>query len=204
MKTWGSAAAVIAALRDDAAAEIERLERESAIALERMRSASAATVIPADGERLAAAQRTIADLEMDEDWQDVVAAAADRDAWISAVAARARRAIADAPDAVAWTAAMAADAIRQLPAPDCILTVPAALRPYLDDGWRAALSTATGKTIVIEDGPFAAGCLARTADGRVSFDNRTEAREARTLAQWQASVADLYERAVSEATVETP
>jgi ParB-like chromosome segregation protein Spo0J len=205
MRTWGSAAAVIAAVRDDAAAEGERLERAADAALAALRSAAVpAPDVPDAAPRVASARRAAAELLADEDWQDTVDAAADRDAWIAAVAQQGRRAFATAPDALAWTAALAGEAVRQLPGSACVVTVPAGLSPAPDDAWRLALEASTGRQITLERGPFPAGCIARTPDARVTFDNRLEAREERMRTEWRAALARIYETAVADANVLEP
>jgi vacuolar-type H+-ATPase subunit E/Vma4 len=205
MKAWGSSASVIAALGDDAAAEVERLERDAAAALERLRASPApGGGGPDPAPRLAAARRAAADLEADEDWQDIVAAAADRDAWIASIVDQGRRAIAGAPDVLAWTAALAEDAARALPGSDCIVSVPAAVLPQIDDAWRGGVERRSGKRVTLEAAPFAAGCMARTPDGRITFDNRLDAREARTLPQWRAALARTYESAVEDMALREP
>lgn len=205
MKTWGSAAAVIAAVRDDAAVEGEHLERAADAAVAALGSAAVASAEgPDPASRLASARRTAAELLADEDWQDTVDAAADRDAWIASVAQQGRRAFATAPDALTWTAALAREAVRQLPGSACVVTVPAGLSPAPDEAWRLALEASTGRQIALEHGPFPAGCLARTPDARVTFDNRLEAREDRMRTRWRAALARIYEMAVADADVLEP
>lgn len=205
MRAWGSAAAVIAALRDDAAAAVERLEREADAALTALRAAAGTPPdAPDPAPRIAAARRTVADLEADQDWQDAVDAAADREAWIGSIVQQGRRGLAAAPDALAWTAALAREAVRSLPGAVCVVTVPASLIPAPDESWRLALEKATGKPITLELGPLSAGCTARTPDGRVTFDNRIDAREARTLTEWRAALARIYEAAIAQAAVMEP
>jgi hypothetical protein len=205
VKTWGSAASVIAALRDDAAAEMARLERESDAAVARAGALPAPAGPAAPSPRVPAARRAAADLLADEDWQDTIAAAEDREAWMAGVVARGRAAAAAAPDALAWTAALAREAIARLPGTACIVTVPEALVPAAADAaWRGALERSAGRAITIEGGAFAAGCIARTTDGRVAFDNRAEAREARTATRWRAALARVYESAVADAAVPEP
>jgi vacuolar-type H+-ATPase subunit E/Vma4 len=205
MKAWGSAAAVIAAVRDDAAVEAERLERAADAALAALRRAAvAASDAPDLAPRVASARRAAAELLADEDWQDMVDAAADRDAWIASIAQQGRRAFATAPEALAWTAALACEAVRQLPGSACVVTVPAGLSPAPDEAWRLALEASTGRQITLERGPFPAGCVARTPDGRVTFDNRLEAREGRMRTRWRAALARIYEAAVADADVLEP
>jgi hypothetical protein len=187
----------MAALRDEAAAEIERLERESALALDGLRATATASTAPLDADaRLAAARHLAADTEADEDWQDVVAAATDRDAWIAEIVRRGRVAIATAPDVESWTAALAREAVEALPGDACVLILPASIASRFGDAWREALERQTRKRIVIEVGTIAAGCCARTSDGRVAFDNSLEARERRAQTAWRAELAKRYDAAV--------
>lgn len=200
MRAWGSAAAVIAALRDEAAADIERLEREAAAELEAIRAATGPVDAAPDAEaRLSAARRAAAEHEADEDWQDTVGVATDRDAWIGAIVQQGGRVLATAPDAASWTAALAREAVAALPGDACVLVIPAALAGALGDGWRVALEHATGTRVTVEPGPLSAGCVARTPDGRVTFDNSLEARQRRVHAAWRRALARLYDAATAEA-----
>jgi hypothetical protein len=199
MKSWGSAAAVVAAVRDDAAAECERLERETAAALEALARAAAVPAGEGGGraaERLDTARRTAADADAAEDWEDTVSTASDRDAWINAVAAEGRRAIATGPDAQAWLERMAREAAAELPGDACIVTVPAAQLAGAD-AWRTRVAADLKKTVRLEAGDVAAGCIARTLDGRVTFDNTVEARERRARTEWRTAVAHVYDEAIA-------
>ena len=121
------------------------------------------------------------------------------------VAQQGRRALAPRPDALAWTAALAREAVGQLPGSACIVTVPAGLSPAPDEAWRLALGSGDRQDRSRSSaGAFAAGCLARTPDGRVTFDNRIEAREERTRTEWRAALARIYETAVAAADVMEP
>jgi hypothetical protein len=199
MRVWGSADAVIAALRDDAAAERERLERESAAAIR----ALGQSVAPQDAgsaaestERLDRVRRALADADAAQEWDDAVAAASDRDAWIAEVASLGRRAIASAPDQCRLLQRLVREAVRELPGPDCVVAVPHALADAVER-WRAEVERDTGKRIAVETGAFAAGCVARTPDGRVTFDNTIEARERRANTAWRTAVAHVYDEAIA-------
>lgn len=198
MRTWGSAAAVIAALRDDAAAERERLERESATVMEASSADASAPKPEAEEEtgsdRMEAVRRANAEADAGEDWQDTVAAAADRDAWISAVAEAGRRALATAPDGQRRLERLTREAVCELPGDDCIVAVPAALVAGAEV-WRGQVERDTRKRLVLEPAAFAAGCIARTRDGRVAFDNTIEARERRSRTEWRTAIARLYDAA---------
>lgn len=202
MRAWGSADAVIAAVRDDAAAECERIERVSAQAIERLTEEARTRPTEIDGsERLAAVRRADADADAAEDWEDAVTAAADRDAWVEAIAEAGRQALTDATGAPAWLERLVRESVSHVPGPDCIVTVPHGLASVAA-GWRDAIERATGRRLVFEDGAFAAGCIARSADGRVTFDNTVAARERRSRTEWRAAVARLYDAAIAAQPVE--
>ena len=200
MRTWGSAAAVAAAVRDDAAAERERLERETAEALEALTRPTGAPMAAAGSgegaERLDAVRRGAAEAEAAEDWEDTVSAASDRDAWITAVAAEGRRAIATGPEAQAWLERVTREAVAELPGDACVVTVPSA-QVAGADAWRARVAADLKKTIRLEPGDLIAGCVARTPDGRVTFDNTVEARERRSRTEWRTAIARLYDEAIA-------
>jgi vacuolar-type H+-ATPase subunit E/Vma4 len=198
MKAWGSAASVMAAIADDAASEIERLEHAADETIARRHANQTGVPAPVDpGPRLAMARRGAAELDLEQDWQDALAAARDRDEWIAAVIEAGRATLATAGDSVEWTAALVVEAVRQLPAgASVVVAVPAAIRRATDDAWRSALENRTGRSLVFEDGRFSAGCTVRTADGRVSFDNRVDARAARTETAWRTALVRRYDAAV--------
>jgi hypothetical protein len=200
MRAWGSAAAVAAAVRDDAAAERERLERETAAALEGLARSitapSAAAPSAGGGDRLDTARRVAGEAEAAEDWEDTVSGASDRDAWITAVAADGRRAIATGPEARAWLERVTREAVAELPGDACVVKVPAA---QLADAasWCESVGADLKKSIRLEAGDISAGCIARTPDGRVTFDNTVEARERRARTEWRTAIARLYDEAVA-------
>lgn len=208
MRSWGSAAAVIAALEEDAAAEIERIEKEAADAVRALRGDASHGVTNPDAEpRAAAARRAAADAEADEDWQDTQAAIADREAWIVDVIERGRHAIAalaDADAAAVWMEELAREAAGELPGDACVVQAPASLAARLDDRWRRALEASLERRIAIEFGRPSAGVIVGTPDGRVSFDNSVEARERRTATWWRSKIAALYDAAVRKPAVEQP
>jgi vacuolar-type H+-ATPase subunit E/Vma4 len=200
MRTWGSAAAVVAALRDDAAAERERLERENEEALASLRAPAAQAADDESDAGLDRVRRSLAEAEAADDWDGTVTAASDRDAWIGEVAERGRRAIAADPAPQPWLERLAREAMGELPGARCVVVVPAA-QVAGAEAWRGAMERETGKAITIEGGTFAAGCIARTPDGRVVFDNTVDARERRSRTAWRTAVARVYDAARSATPV---
>jgi hypothetical protein len=203
VKTCGSAAAVIAALNDDAAAERERLERESSEAIEMLSHARDTNMAPGPpDDRMAAARRACAEADAAEDWEDTVASASDRDAWIGAVAAAGRRALASGPGAASWLERVVREAASTIPGDACVVAIPAAMLADVEAA-RGAVERDLRKRITLEAASLTAGCIARTPDGRVVFDNSVEARERRTHVAWRTAVARLYDEAVAAAPAST-
>jgi vacuolar-type H+-ATPase subunit E/Vma4 len=92
MQTLGSPASLIAAIREDAAAEAERIQEATARELASIQAAGAASdVAIADREeRLAAARRENEERIAKHEWEARRAAIEQREQWIGRVAAKAR------------------------------------------------------------------------------------------------------------------
>lgn len=207
MRTWGSAAAVVAAIRDDAAAEIERLERDAALAIDRLKIELRPKASDAEAAcRLAAARQTLAQRETDEHWEDAQLALADREAWMAGVLAEGRRVLADASDTEltrSWLAALVHEAAPHVPGPACVVVAPSSVADLLTEAWRSELEQQIGKAVSLDFKGPVAGVLVRTPEGSVTFDNSVAARERRLMPQWRAVLAQIYDAAVrSGAAVE--
>lgn len=92
MQTLGSPASLIAAIREDAAAEAERIQESAANELASIRAAAASSdVTIADREeRLAAARRENEERMATQEWEARRAVIEQREAWIGRVVAKAR------------------------------------------------------------------------------------------------------------------
>ena len=92
MQTFGSVASVVAAIREDAAAEVERIEQQTTAetaALGVIPSASEES--PADREtRIAAAHRAVAEALAQQEWEGRRALIEQREAWMARVVAAAQ------------------------------------------------------------------------------------------------------------------
>ena len=202
MKTLGSAAAVIAAMRDDAAAEIEKLERETASAIESLRvPAGSPAGDAARARQVDAARRTALDRGVEEAWQDARAMLTDREAWMASVVDAGARRLADPSDAERGRRLMAdfiREAVPHLPGPALVVSAPAGFAAVLTDAWRRELETDTGRTLTLGFTGPAAGCIVGTPDGSVTFDNSVAARSRRSASEWRAALARLYEDAVRQ------
>lgn len=197
MNTLGSVAAVIAAVREEAAAEMDRLAREAAatraaLALERDRPVD---MVDAD-RRVAEAHARAQRIEDETSWNDTLDDLQDRERWIAAVAAAARPSLirgADGDWTRAWTAMLAREGMEALPPGACTIVVPASQLGLFDDRWRADLEARSGRAVAVEGGAISAGCLIRLVDRPIAYDNSLDARERRLHADWRAALARLYD-----------
>jgi vacuolar-type H+-ATPase subunit E/Vma4 len=203
MKPLGSLAALVAAIRDDAAAEADALASAADAAVTRhMNEPPPCPASADDGRRGLAAARDRARVKVaQEDWNDARESVAEREAWIQQVVALGSKQLQErlpADEARAALATLAREAISRLPAGAVQLAVSGADAALLDRAWLAAVSrsgAADDITLVVES--IDGGCIARSADGRASFDNTYEARVERLQAHWRAALADMYDRVTS-------
>ena len=200
MKVFGSADAVVAAMREDLAEEIERFERQIELEMAAIREqASHERVDIADRDRrMAAARRDARERLAHEDGKDARGALERRERWIADVVAQARARL-TAPETRevrhAWLAALAREALDALPPGDAVLAVPPDDHASLDAAWVSGVSGPRTVTLAAE--PIAGGCIARSRDGRVTFDNTIDARLTRLTSTWRSVLGSLYESAVT-------
>ena len=189
MKPAGSAASVLATLRDDAQGEIERIEKEAEAALAKSAGGETGTAEPADrADRLAAAARQRRDHLAREDWEDRRVALRLREEWIGQVIEEGRKLL-DAPGNPerrrALIRALADEALRRLPPGDrCTISVAARDAALLD-------AELLGDRLVAGPAaPIRGGCIVRA--GNLVVDNSLEERERRFEAEWRAALAKAY------------
>jgi vacuolar-type H+-ATPase subunit E/Vma4 len=207
MKAFGSVAAVVAAVREDAALEADAIERQAEAAIARLRDEAAARrVVWPEGEtRIVAARERARARVAHEDWLDSRAAIDEREAWIARAVERGRRQLVEAPyGRQEWLATLAEEAIERLHARAVQIAVSAADAPLLDADWRAAVAAPArldALEVIVDavDG----GCRVRSSDGRATVDNTLAARAHRFQTAWRAALAELYERAVQEPARDT-
>ncbi|HXW06911.1 MAG TPA: hypothetical protein VD833_16890 [Vicinamibacterales bacterium] len=197
MITHGSVAAVIAAIREEAAAEMDRLARGAAVEHAALASERERPAALADRERRLAEAGTRANrMRDDADWENALQDLRDREQWMSDVVAAARNVLLADPDPQwtrEWTAALALEAMAALPPGPCVIVVPVARAPLFEDAWLRGLESKSGRSLAVEPGPIGAGCLVRMTGVPLAYDNSLEAREARLHATWRATLASLYE-----------
>lgn len=198
MQTVGSVASVIAAIRDDGAAEVERIERDAAAELARMRSEAESETVAIAGreQRLATARRETAEQLALGQWEGRGAAIEQREAWIARVVAQGqapteRGGNADADRALLTK--LACEALRQLPGNECVISLAAHDLARIDARWGASLAAATGKTsvrIAESPAPIGGGCIAVSGD--LAFDNSLDERSRRLESRWRSALSALY------------
>ena len=201
MKGFGSIESVLAAIREDARAEIERIESDAAAAVARLRDEDARSpFVVADADvRLAAARRQARERLAEQDWADRQEALNAREAWIARIAAEGqRRSLASEPGVRRrGLLRLAREAVERIGGDDVELLISAADAAVADSAWQSQLANETGRTISLTPAVdiASAGCIARTRDGRLSYDNTYVARARRFESSWRAVVAGLFEQA---------
>ncbi len=150
MQTLGSPASVVAAIREDADAEVQRINETTAAELASIRAdAASATVAIADREeRLGAARRANEERMAKQEWEGRRAAIEQREAWIQRVVAKAQE---------TWTSgdvnALIREARSRMPQGTCEVAVSKSDRERVDVA-DARVTTA----------PIAGGCVVTIGD----------------------------------------
>jgi vacuolar-type H+-ATPase subunit E/Vma4 len=199
VKSLGSVAAVVEALREEAEGEVQRIARETEERIAQLRAAAGAEPadLPDRGPRLAAARRGAAELLAQEAWADRRAMLEEREAWIGRIVAEGQRRL-EAPEPPSdrrdLLGRLAAEAAACLPGEACEIVVAPADAALLDEAWCKEVAKAAGKknARVVPDAARRGGCLARAEGGKVSFDNGFEARARRFEPAWRAGLAGIY------------
>jgi vacuolar-type H+-ATPase subunit E/Vma4 len=201
MKVLGSVAAVVAAIREDAAVEVDAIARQADAEIARLRAEDAARPLAfAEGEMQIATTRSSARARVaHEDWLDSRAAIDEREAWLARVVALGQQRLALDGDErrKQRLARFVREALVRLQSSAVDIVVSATDAALLDEAWQLELRTAHPlETLSITAGGSDGGCLVRTIDGRASYDNTFQARADRFRTAWRAALAELYERSV--------
>jgi vacuolar-type H+-ATPase subunit E/Vma4 len=202
MKPLGSVAAVVAAIREDAAVDVEAIARQADAEIARLRAEDAAQPLTfADGDTQVATARDAARARLaQEDWLDSRAAIDEREAWLArAMALGQERCALDAGADIRKQrlARLVQEAVGRLPSAAIDIVVSAADAALLDEAWREQCRAAHRlESVTVVAGVIDGGCLVRSGDGRASYDNTYRARADRFRTAWRAALADVYERSV--------
>lgn len=204
MKALGSPAAVIAAVRDDAEAEVERLEREAEAALARLAAEDGAArePLPDREPRLASARREARERLAREDLLDAREALEAREAWLALAVAEGTRLL-DEPVAAAERrrelAVLAREALERLRRDPVEVLVAPSDAGLLDAAWARELAPDRQVHVVARPGLSPGGCIVQREGGKVAFDNTREARARRFEAAWRTALGALYRGAEEDA-----
>ncbi len=196
---FGSIEAVVAAVQEDANAEVEKIERDLAAAIARARDEDRPLplVVPDAAARISRARRQAHDRIAAEEAADHESALKDREMWIArAVKEGQRRLLAlDVATARADLVRLAREAIDRMPDQALELLVPAARADLLDAATRDEIMTAPGKTIArVTPSPNvgSGGCIVQTIDGRIRYENTYAARCRRFESFWRARLGEMW------------
>ena len=187
MHTFGNPAAVLAVVADDCAAEVSEVDRSVDAGLATLARDPTPAARDDRALRLEGAHRRARERLAREDWLDRRAALEAREAWIQRVMAEGLRRLREEPDPGQRRArleARAREAFDELgQARGSVVAVAAA---------EASLLEGSGLPVVADPGLSEGACLARSSEGRLSFDNGVEARARRLEGLWRAALAEAY------------
>ena len=183
MQTLGSPASVVAAIREEADAEVDRIEEMTAAELASVRAAAASTSV-AIGDRqarLAAARRTNEERIAQQEWDGRRAAIEQREMWIQRVVAKAQEkwTSGDAAQRREQLNALIREARSRMPRGECDVAVSAGDRDLVDT-----------PDVRVTTASIAGGCMVTI--GNVSLDNSFEARSRRLEPEWRSALSGMY------------
>jgi vacuolar-type H+-ATPase subunit E/Vma4 len=201
MKTLGSPAAVAAAIRDEADAEAERIAREGRAAVARLGEEHAGEVValPEQVALLTAARRDAHARLAQEDLLDARGALEIREVWLQRAVTEGVRLL-DEPTLTlderrAELARLAREGLDRLPGAALEVVVGTADAPLLSAAWAQEIAPGRTVSLVVSDDIARGGCVVRTADGKVAFDNTRQARARRFGAAIRTTLGAIYKRA---------
>jgi vacuolar-type H+-ATPase subunit E/Vma4 len=182
MQSLGSVASIIAAIREDTAAEVDRIEEASAVEIAAARAEGAAVVvaIPDREVRLAAARAENEERIARQEWEGQRMALEQREQWIDRVIARARE---KQRTNGAQLAALIREALQKIETPECEIAVAERDRALID-------AKKLGKAIRVTTAAIDGGCIVTAGD--LVFDNSLEARARRLESAWRSALSEVY------------
>lgn len=183
MQTAGSPASVVAAIREEAAAEAERIQETAAAELAAIAAAAAAAgVAIADREeRLAAARRENEERLAKQEWEGRRTSIEQREEWIRRVVAKAQAMWSEGEEKERRERlnALLREGLSRMPPGACRVGVSEADRNLVD-----------AADVEIAAAAIAGGCV--LSIGNVSFDNSFEARARRLEPEWRGALSRMY------------
>ena len=182
MHTSGSVASIVAAIREDAEAEVERIDQSTRAQVAAILREERETVvtIPDRDTRLAAARRENQERLAQQDWEGRRAAIEQREAWIARVIATARERYRSTPE---QQTALVREALQNVDAAECEVLVSPRDRDLVDP-------SRFEKKIHITTTELSGGCIVTA--GPVVFDNSLDARAKRLESEWRKALGEVY------------
>ena len=196
MTGWGSVESVIAAIREEAHAESDRIEAETAATIARLREEDRQTpvAVPDGDARIEAARRQARERAAEENWADRQLALESRERWMAHAVALGldRLRTADTATRREDLLLLACEAAARVGGPAIEIVVAPDDLALADPPWRAQLAAMTDTAVtVLADTAVTGGCIARSADGRLSYDNTFVARTKRFEGAWRSTLSEL-------------
>jgi vacuolar-type H+-ATPase subunit E/Vma4 len=198
MTGWGSVEWIVAAIREEARAESDRLENETAATIARLREEDRQTpvVIPDRDARLEAARRLARERGAEENWTDRQLALESRERWMTRVVALGLEQLrnADAATRRADQLHLACEAAARVGGPQVQIVVAPDDLALAGPAWRAEMAASVDVSVTVSADPaVTGGCIARSADGRLNYDNTFATRTRRFEAAWRAALSELLQ-----------
>jgi vacuolar-type H+-ATPase subunit E/Vma4 len=197
VRTLGSVPAIVAAIHEEAAAEAEAVKREAAALAAEPARADEEVVLAGRDKRLAEARRSARERLAREDWEDARQALELREQWMARVVAAAHHRLAASGASREELGALTREAVVHLPGGPVVLVVSPDSAPLADRAWLDAVGAVrpgAALHVVANPGAPAWGCVARTEDGRVAFDNTLAARSRRLERTWRVALGKVWGR----------
>lgn len=186
MQVLGSSASVLAAIRDEAAAEMERITKAADDAIASLTAPQPPQEIPNRAQRMAEALKRNEESLAQTEWDARRALIEQREEWIVRVVARGNEILAETR--LDDLARLAREALELVRGEKAELLVSARDRALIDDEW--CRSIAPNLTLASEVAPISGGCIVRC--GAIVVDNSFEERARRLEPQWRSRLAAMY------------
>lgn len=179
MQSLGSVASIVAAIREDAAAEADHIDEGTAAEIAAIRAEGTTTSVTISDRqaRLAAARSESAERLARQEWEGRRKSIEQREAWIGRVIAAAREERRTDP---AQLMALIAEALNNIATPQCEVAVAQRDLPLVRAGKKYRVTAA----------PIDGGCIVTTKD--LIFDNSLEARARRLEPVWRKALSEVY------------
>jgi vacuolar-type H+-ATPase subunit E/Vma4 len=196
MTGWGSVESIVAAIREEARAESDRIDAETAATITRLRDEDRHTPveIPDSDIRTEAARRQARERAAEESWADRQLALEWREQWMARAVALGLERVRGADEATRREdlLRLAREAAARIGGPAVEVVVAPDDFPLADSEWRARLSaTLAGAVTVSADAAVNGGCLVRSGDGRLNYDNTFITRTRRFEGAWRSALSEL-------------